>query len=134
MAIDFNTIDKIHRGEQAEVDDKASSVAERKLDEMINSMHEQTNAEHAQAVGQPQQQQGAVPDDELTAQAKQVLETMKDPSELEQLPPELQQRVQELLHQEIPDDHPDLQNQDVDPNGEQGEVAPDGDEQPMFNR
>ena len=133
MAIDFNTIDKIHRGEQAEVDDKASSVAERKLDEMINSMHEQTNAEHAQAVGQPQQQ-GAVPTDELTAQAKQVLDTMKDPSELEQLPPELQQRVQELLHQEISDDHPDLQNQDVDPNGEQGEVAPDGDEQPMFNR
>lgn len=111
MAVTFNDVNMIRKGQEA----TANEVATRNLDAMINDLEANTNAEHAQEVGNNQQQQSG--DDQLTQQALQVLETLEDPNDIDNLPPELQQKVIELLNSEVPDEHPDLQQQ-----------------QPLFNR
>ena len=142
MAVSFEDVDLMRRGRES----KAQELAGRQLDEMLNSMQQQTQIE--------QQQVSQEGEDKLTQDAMMILEHLDDPKEIEKLDPRMQEKIYEILNGNIPDDHPELQQGNPDqqlpmdnsdgeqqlpesnPNEEQQEVIPTGDEQPsqVFQR
>jgi len=124
MAVSFEDVDLMRRGRES----KAQELAGRQLDEMLNSMQQQTQVE--------QQQVAQDGDDKLTQDAMLILEHLDDPREIEKLDPRMQEKIYEILNGNVPDDHPELQQgnpgqqlPESNPNEEQQEVASDGDEQ-----